>query len=133
MELEELRKNIETMLKDMPKIVKDFAGTEGAKILKGTIENTQKITGTLQRSWHYEVIQNPDNSCDIRIYNNVKYAAWYEKGHRIVKNGKTVGRVKGFYPLARSVTFYRYKLADKRSSEYLKKILAKYKVPNGGV
>lgn len=133
MELEELEKNIKTMLDDMPKVVKDFAGEEGAEILKGTIEKTQRRTGTLQRSWHYEVIQNPDNSCDIRIYNNVKYAAWYEKGHRIVRNGKTVGRVKGFYPLAKTITFYRYKLADKRADKYLKRILEKYKVPNGGV
>lgn len=133
MEIEELKKNIEAMLNDMPKIVKEFAGEEAEEITKGVKEKTPVVTKTLRENWHSEVTQKSDNSCDIRIYNNVKYAPWYEKGHRIVRNGKTVGRVKGFYPLARSVTFYRYKQADKRSNEYLKKILAKYKIPNGGV
>lgn len=133
MELEELEKNIKTMLDDMPQIVKEFAGEEAEVIIEGVKEKTSVVTGTLRKSWHSEVTQNPDNSCDIRVYNNVKYAAWYEKGHRIVRNGKTVGRVKGFYPLAKTITFYRYKLADKRADKYLKRILEKYKVPNGGV
>ena len=55
MELEELEKNIKTMLDDMPKIVKEFAGEDAEVIIEGVKEKTSVVTGTLRKSWHSKV------------------------------------------------------------------------------
>lgn len=55
-------------------------------------------TGDLRNNWKYHIIKQGD-TYKIVIYNNVEYALFVEKGHRIVIAGRTVGFVDGQFML----------------------------------
>lgn len=55
-------------------------------------------TGDLRNNWKYHIIKQGD-TYKIIIYNNVEYALFVEKGHRIVIAGSTVGFVDGQFML----------------------------------
>ncbi|WDU77522.1 MULTISPECIES: HK97 gp10 family phage protein [Lysinibacillus] len=55
-------------------------------------------TGDLRNNWKYHIIKQ-DDTYKIIIYNNVEYALFVEKGHRIVIAGSTVGFVDGQFML----------------------------------
>lgn len=55
-------------------------------------------TGDLRNNWKYHILKQGD-TYKIVIYNNVEYALFVEKGHRIVIAGRTVGFVDGQFML----------------------------------
>lgn len=55
-------------------------------------------TGDLRNNWKYHVLKKGD-IYTIVIYNQVEYASFVEKGHRIVVAGVTVGWVEGRFML----------------------------------
>ncbi|WP_342556650.1 HK97 gp10 family phage protein [Lysinibacillus sp. FSL P4-0201] len=55
-------------------------------------------TGDLRNNWKYHIIKQGD-TYKIIIYNNLEYALFVEKGHRIVIAGRTVGFVDGQFML----------------------------------
>lgn len=55
-------------------------------------------TGDLRQNWKYDVIKKGDTYIVV-IYNQLEYASFVEKGHRIVVAGKTVGWVEGRFML----------------------------------
>lgn len=66
------------------------------------IRKVKKITpvdtGDLRQNWKHSVIKKGDTYI-IVIYNQVEYASFVEKGHRIVIAGRTVGWVEGRFML----------------------------------
>ena len=103
-------KKLETLKKDFPK----ETGTFLYKKAEETIGYIKKYpghkspTGTLRGAWFRE---NGGSFKQI-VYNNTSYAAHVEYGHRIVRNKKTVGYVKGYRMLHRGLnrtklSFYR--------------------------
>lgn len=55
-------------------------------------------TGDLRNNWKFQVVKKGKDYI-IVIYNQVEYASYVEKGHRIVIAGKTVGWVEGRFML----------------------------------
>lgn len=55
-------------------------------------------TGDLRNNWKFHVVKK-GLEYTIVIYNQVEYASFVEKGHRIVIAGKTVGWVEGRFML----------------------------------
>lgn len=55
-------------------------------------------TGDLRQNWKHSVIKKGDTYI-IVVYNQVEYASFVEKGHRIVIAGRTVGWVEGRFML----------------------------------
>ncbi|MHA6258352.1 HK97 gp10 family phage protein [Sporosarcina sp. CAU 1771] len=55
-------------------------------------------TGDLRQNWKYHIIKKGD-TYTILIYNQLEYASFVEKGHRVVVAGKTVGWVEGRFML----------------------------------
>ncbi|UDK97140.1 HK97 gp10 family phage protein [Lysinibacillus sphaericus] len=51
-------------------------------------------TGDLRNNWKYHIVKEGD-TYKIVLYNQVEYALFVEKGHRIVIAGRTVGYVDG--------------------------------------
>lgn len=55
-------------------------------------------TGDLRNNWKFHVVKKGKEYI-IVIYNQLEYASFVEKGHRIVVAGKTVGWVEGRFML----------------------------------
>lgn len=55
-------------------------------------------TGDLRNNWKHHVVKKGDEYI-IVIYNQVEYASYVELGHRIVREGVTVGWVEGRFML----------------------------------
>ncbi|MFJ3386324.1 MULTISPECIES: HK97 gp10 family phage protein [unclassified Lysinibacillus] len=72
------------------------------RIAQLAIRKVKKMTpvdnGDLRNNWKSDVIKQGDNYI-IVIYNQLEYASFVEKGHRIVIAGKTVGWVEGRFML----------------------------------
>lgn len=72
------------------------------RVAQLAIRKVKKMTpvdrGDLRNNWKYDVIKKGDTFI-IVIYNQLEYASFVEKGHRIVIAGKTVGWVEGRFML----------------------------------
>lgn len=72
------------------------------KIAQLAIRKVKKMTpvdtGDLRNNWKFHVVKKGDTYI-IVIYNQLEYASFVEKGHRIVIAGKTVGWVEGRFML----------------------------------
>lgn len=72
------------------------------RVAQLAIRKVKKMTpvdlGDLRNNWKYSVIKRGD-TYTIIIYNQLEYASFVEKGHRIVVAGKTVGWVEGRFML----------------------------------
>lgn len=55
-------------------------------------------TGDLRNNWKYHIVKEGD-TYKIVLYNQVEYALFVEKGHRIVIAGRTVGYIDGQFML----------------------------------
>lgn len=82
------------------KVAKRIAQLAIRKVKKMTpVNKNPNITGgTLRDGWKYDIVKKGDTYIVI-IFNQVEYASFVEKGHRIVVAGKTVGWVEGRFML----------------------------------
>lgn len=108
MDLDDLIRKFEKMEKDFPEIAELFLKTKAEEVKKETKKLTPVKDGILRNAWHRKKI-GPLKQV---IYNNTNYAAHVEYGHRIVKNKKAVGYVRGRYMLKRGM--------NKANSTFLK-------------
>lgn len=72
------------------------------RIAQLAIRKVKKMTpvdsGDLRNNWKYHIVKKGD-TYTVLIYNQLYYASYVEKGHRIVIAGKTVGWVEGKFML----------------------------------
>lgn len=86
-------------------IVKRYARIMGLKLVREAKRLTPVDTGNLRRHWFFKV----EESGDIRIWvlNDAEYAGYVNNGHRVVRNGRTVGFVRGTHMLKKSIDCYK--------------------------
>lgn len=101
-------KKLETLKKDFPKETGTFLYKKAEETIGYIKKYTPVDDGTLRGAWFRE---NGGSFKQI-VYNNTSYAAHVEYGHRIVRNKKTIGYVKGYKMLHRGLnrtklSFYR--------------------------
>ncbi len=95
------RKQLEGLfvdLDDSAKRVVDNMANVGIRVTKGNTpvnRNPKVIGGTLRKGWRKNKTYKVGNSFVSGYQNNTSYALYVNNGHRIVKNGVTVGFVKG--------------------------------------
>lgn len=82
------------------------------ELLGEVVEKTPVKTGYLQNQWNIGAIEKRGNEYYIEVYNNVEYAESVEYGHRIVRNGRTVGNVKGVHMMELSLQELQKYLPD---------------------
>lgn len=68
-------------------------------------ELTPVRTGLLRRSFRVSVVDDP-REMQVRISNNLQYAAAVNYGKRLTKNKKTIGKTKGAYMLEKGIKNY---------------------------
>lgn len=106
------------------KTCKNVADGLASKLVKATKQRTpvgkypksaHKVGGTLRRGWKSKGFKIPRGYERI-VYNDVEYAPYVEYGHRIVKNGQTVGFVQGRHMFEKSIAEVR-KIADRYAKQ----------------
>lgn len=98
----------------------------GNTLLRAVKENTPVATGNLKRNWFISSVRQRGDMFEIEIYNNVEYAPWVENGHRVVRDGQTVGYADGFYMLRLSVMEIERlapQVYGQRAEEFLRKLM----------
>lgn len=75
-----------------------YAGTD-KEIQVFFTPKTGKEGGTLRRGWFVDGYTNTGGYYTIKVINNTEYASYVEDGHRIKRNGKTIGWVPGVFML----------------------------------
>ena len=98
----------------------------GNMLLRATKHATPVDTGHLKRNWFISNVRRRGDIFEIEIYNNVEYAPWVENGHRIVRNGHTVGFVEGRYMLRISLAELERKASEiysARAQQFLQSLL----------
>lgn len=94
--------NIKANLIQLNKASHDIHLKVAKRVAQLAIRKVKKMTpvdnGDLRNNWKYDVIKKGDMYI-IVIYNQLEYASYVEKGHRIVVAGKTVGWVEGKFML----------------------------------
>lgn len=108
MDLDDLIKKFEKMEKEFPKTAELFLKTKVEEVKGETRELTPVDTSLLQISWDHQ----KKEKLKYIIFNPIKYAAHVEYGHRIVRDKKVVGYVRGRYMLKRGM--------NKANSTFLK-------------
>ena len=106
------------------KVCKDIAKSLGTNLEKLVIKSTPVITGTLRRNWKTKGFKIA-NGYQVTVLNQTEYAPYVEYGHRIVRNKKTIGFVKGRYMLTRATQKIR-ETAIQHARKILKRVLKEH-------
>lgn len=97
-EVKQLAKKMKELTIASGKIHKKVAERVAQLAIRKVKMLTPVDTGDLRNNWKYHILKQGD-TYKIVIYNNVEYALFVEKGHRIVIAGRTVGFVDGQFML----------------------------------
>lgn len=101
--IKKFREELELMLEDVKAIDKKVL-TKAVNVgLRTAKHNTPKVTGFLQRSWRISQTEEKNKGVEKKLYNTAEYALYVNNGHRIVRNGKTIGFVKGRLMLDKAI------------------------------
>lgn len=97
------------------------------EVLTATVKDTPYITYRLQESWRLSSAKKKwYGAYAAEIYNNVEYAPWVENGHRIMRNGETVGFCEGKHMLRNAMQAAKEKspaLIARKQQEFLQKLV----------
>lgn len=72
-----------------------------------TMKKTRVKTGYLRENWQAHPAEKKANGYSGGYSNNVFYGLYVNYGHRIVRNGKTIGYAPGFFFLEAGIKFAR--------------------------
>lgn len=106
-----------------PKLV-SFTTKDG-KDVNFTASGSGRVGGELRRNFYVEKCKKVGDYFEVLIYNNKVYAGWVEDGHRIVRNGSTIGWVEGQFMLQISMEELADKMPDRLDrhlNKYLKEL-----------
>lgn len=97
-EVRQFAENMKEFTIESGKIHKKVAERVAQLAIRKVKMLTPVDTGDLRNNWKYHIIKQGD-TYKIVIYNQIEYANFVEKGHRIVIAGRTVGFVDGQFML----------------------------------
>lgn len=122
-------KYLEEDIKNVGQQVTNRAINEGIAVtVKATPKNKNPriIGGTLQKGWMLKPAQKTSTGWKGEFYNNVEYGLYVNFGHRVVRNGVTVGYSPGFFFLEAGVEHMKRNL-DRYFASEIKNIRGNWK------
>lgn len=122
-------KYLEEDIKNVGQQVTNRAINEGMAVtVKATPKNKNPriIGGTLQKGWMLKPAQKTSTGWKGEFYNNVEYGLYVNFGHRVVRNGVTVGYSPGFFFLESGVEHMKRNL-DRYFASEIKNIRGNWK------
>lgn len=97
-EMKQMKTQMVKLVKESHKIHMRVANRVGLLAVRKVKKMTPFDTGDLRNNWKHYVVKRGDIFF-VFVYNQVEYASFVEKGHRIVVAGQTVGWVEGKFML----------------------------------
>lgn len=114
---EDVEKELQNIGKSVPNATEKFLKQQ-ALYLSGIVKKQSPyITGALKSGWQISRIFQGKKRLSIKLYNNVLYAPYVNYGHRIKKNGRMTGYVKGKFFLEKGLIEL-----EKKQEELIEKI-----------
>ncbi|WP_096199512.1 HK97 gp10 family phage protein [Bacillus sp. FJAT-45350] len=118
---------VEKATKELPRETKQIMRKMGSKARTLTARNARskvkKVTGSYHKSWKRGKLFFDGDKFVIRVYSGSRKAHLIEKGHRIVRNGREVGFVKGKNVLEESMKEFEDREMDQMLSDWLDNLL----------
>lgn len=93
-----MKENMAALTKATAKVHMKVAKQLAQMAIRRVKKMTPVDQGDLRDNWKSHIIKKGD-TYTIIIYNQIEYASFVENGHRIVRDGKTVGWVEGRFML----------------------------------
>lgn len=87
-------------------IVERHAARMGQKIVREVKRKTPVDSGNLRRRF-FSGVQQKKREINIVVSNDAEYAAPVNNGHRVVRGGRTVGKVSGAHMLEKGIMTYQ--------------------------
>jgi len=103
-EINRFRNELKRMLGDISEIDKKILDKVGNKTVRRLKNDTPVDTGFMRRSWKANPAVQHSNKTEKVIVNTADYSSYVNDGHRIVRNGATVGFVEGHFMLERALS-----------------------------
>ena len=103
-EINRFRNELKRMLGDISEIDKKILDKVGNKTVRRLKNDTPVDTGFMRRSWKANPTVQHRNKTEKVIVNTADYSSYVNDGHRIVRNGATVGFVEGHFMLERALS-----------------------------
>lgn len=92
---------------DCERAVKNVLNRAALEGMGETMEETPVDTGYLRGQWELQPAKRTSIGWESGYSNNVEYGLYVNYGHRVVRNGKTVGYSTGFFMLEAGEEFAR--------------------------
>lgn len=101
-ELEKFRDDLIGIKLNQDEILKKAVNEIALRVYRLIIKNTPVDTGWLKENWDIGPIIKGNNSYSVEIKNGTDYVEYVEYGHRIVRDGVTVGWKDGVFMVTMS-------------------------------
>lgn len=93
--LKSFQKRVQKLKAEMPKICTDTVNECAAGMVKLVTEATPIDTGYMKGQWGVEAASKSGTTYSATVFNGTSYGLYVEEGHRLMRNGKQVGFVRG--------------------------------------
>ncbi len=112
-----------------------YPGTAEKKLRKATREikklaetsYDKSITGNLKGNWHAKYDTVGSTSIEGQVYSKSPHYHLVERGHALVKNGKTIGHVPGKFFFKKMIEGEGQRVADEQYQALMKALARKLK------
>ncbi|MBP0725538.1 HK97 gp10 family phage protein [Bacillus sp. RG28] len=94
------QEQMEFLTRNFPHEVESILDDTGKSLLKMSQQRTPVETNHIKKSWRKSEVVRENGVFKIRVWNEEHVAMHLELGHKIVKNGIVVGRVRGVHMFA---------------------------------
>lgn len=111
---------------DCERVAKNVLNRAALEGMGETMKETPVDTGYLRGQWEPHPAKRTSSGWESGYSNNVEYGLYVNYGHRVVRNGKTVGYSTGFFMLEAGEEFAREHL-----KQYFDKEIANIKQGGG--
>lgn len=98
--LDEFLTELNKLKTKTPEVAEHFLTRKANELLGQVKRNTPVDSGSLRNAW----LREKKGKFKQIIYNNTTYAPYIEDGHRIIRNKRILGVVKGRFMLRRAFT-----------------------------
>lgn len=92
---------------DCERVAKNVLNRAALEGMGETMKETPVDTGYLRGQWEPHPAKRTSSGWESGYSNNVEYGLYVNYGHRVVRNGKTVGYSTGFFMLEAGEEFAR--------------------------
>lgn len=105
--LKNFQKRVQKLKAEMPKICTDAVNESAAGMVSLVTKATPVDTGYMKSQWNVDAASRSGTTYSATVFNSAHYGLYVEEGHRLMRNGKQVGFVRGKHFVKKSVHVFQ--------------------------